>query len=125
MAAKMATAASGGKDVAGLSKVAVGIMLKAELNQAALYRGRELRSVGRIDVVWTKPLKVGAAGTNGQIAEITVQACLDASKAKTVDAQGKNVKAPGTPTRWLDEMQMRFDHGAWKAYYGTNRAAQC
>ena len=125
MAAKVSTATSGGKNVAGLSKVATGIMLKTELNQAATYRGQGWHAIGNIVVVWTKPLKMGAAGADGQIAEITVQACLDASKATTVDAQGKNVKDPGTPTRWIDEMQMHFAQGTWKAYYGMNRASQC
>ena len=125
IAAKLATAVSGGNDTSGLSKVATGIMLKTELNQAATFRGRKWRGVGQIDVIWTKTLSVGPVAANGQIAEVTVQACVDGSKVTTVDAKGSNVKKPGTPTRWIDEMQMRLDHGAWKAYYGMNKAAQC
>ena len=125
IAAKLATAVSGGTDVSGLSKVATGIMLETELNQAATFRGRKWRGVGQIDVVWTKALSIGPPGSDGQIGEVTVQACIDASKVTTVDAKGSNVKKPGTPTRWIDEMQMRIDHGVWKAYYGMNKASQC
>ncbi|MFI6679535.1 hypothetical protein [Kribbella sp. NPDC050470] len=76
-------------------------------------------------MLWTKAVKLGSAGANGQVAEVTVQACLDSSKATAVDATGKSVKKPGTATRWLDDMQMRFVDGAWKAYYGMNQAANC
>ncbi len=110
--------------MAELPKVATGIILKSELNQAATFRGRKLRGVGQDEVVWTKALKSGPSGANGQVTEVTVQACLDSSKATAVDATGKSVKKPGTATRWLDEMQMRFVEGAWKAYYGMNEAAQ-
>ncbi|HEY3562054.1 MAG TPA: hypothetical protein VGL05_31520 [Kribbella sp.] len=125
IAAKVATAASGGTNVAGLSKVATGVMLSTELNQAATYKSRRWHAVGEIEVIWTKALKVGAAGANGQITEITVQACVDASKVTAVDAQGKNVKPTGAPSRWIDEMQMHFDQNAWKAYYGMNQATKC
>ena len=125
IAAKDATQASGGQNVAELPKVATGIILKSELNQAATFRGRKLRGVGQVEVVWTKALKSGASGANGPVTEVTVQACLDSSKATAVDATGKSVKKPGTATRWLDEMQMRFVEGAWKAYYGMNEAATC
>ena len=125
IAAKVATAASGGTDVAGLSKVATGVMLEVELNQAASYKGRRWHAVGQIEVIWTKAVKLGTPAAGGQITEITVQACLDASKVTAVDAQGKRVKPSGAPTRWIDEMQMRFDHDAWKAYKGMNRATKC
>ncbi|MGW7682042.1 hypothetical protein ACWGID_14960 [Kribbella sp. NPDC054772] len=125
IAAKVATAASGGTNVAGLSKVATGVMLKTELNQAATYKGRRWHAVGNIEVIWTKPLKLGTAGSGGQIAEITVQACVDASKVTAVDAQGKSVKAAGAPTRWIDEMHMRFEQSAWKASEGMNQASKC
>ncbi|MEV0288632.1 hypothetical protein AB0H36_31320 [Kribbella sp. NPDC050820] len=59
------------------------------------------------------------------ITAITVQACYDSSGITAVDATGKSVKKPGTPTRWLDEMQMHLVKGAWKAYYGMNKAATC
>lgn len=125
IAAKVATAASGGTEVEGLPKVATGMMLKTELNQAATYKGRHWHAVGKIDVIWTKSVKHGAVGANGQIGEITVQACLDASKVTAIDAKGKNVKPPGAATRWIDEMQMRFEQNAWKAYNGINRATKC
>lgn len=125
IAAKDATQASGGHNVSELPKVATGIILKAELNQAATFRGRKWRGVGQVDVVWAKALKIGPSGANGQVTEVTVQACLDSSKATAVDATGKSVKKPGTATMWLDEMQMRLVEGAWKAYYGMNKAAKC
>jgi hypothetical protein len=125
IAAKVATAASGGTDVTGLSKVATGVMLKTELNQAATYKARRWHAIGQIEVVWTKPIKIGAPAASGQITEVAVRACLDASKVTAVDAQGKSVKESGTPTRWLDDMQMHFDGNAWKASKGMNQAAKC
>lgn len=125
VAVKDAVQASGGQDVSELPKVATGIILKSELNQAATFKGRKWRGVGQVEVVWTKSLKVGPAGAGGEITDVTVQACLDSSKASAVDATGKSVKKPGTATRWLDEMQMKHVQGAWKASYGMNKAAQC
>ncbi|WP_432948509.1 hypothetical protein ACQPXM_13925 [Kribbella sp. CA-253562] len=123
--AKMATEASGGVNTKPLSSVATGVILASELNQATIFRARKWHSVGQIDVVWTKVLKVGPTGPTGMIGEVTVQACFDSSKVTAVDANGKSVKKPGTPTRWLDEMRMRLEAGAWKASYGLNKAAKC
>jgi hypothetical protein len=125
LAQKDATAASGGKNIGGLSAVATGAILGAELNQAATFRARKWQGVGQTKVLWTKALKVGPIGADGKIAEVTVQACYDSSESTAVDATGKSVKKPGTPTRWLDEMRMRMSGGAWKAYYGVNKAARC
>lgn len=125
LAQKDATAASGGKNVGGLSAVATGAILGAELNQAATFRARKWRGVGQTKVLWTKALKVGPVGADGKIAEVTVQACYDSSESTAVDATGKSVKKPGTPTLWFDEMQMRMSGGAWKAHYGVNKAAKC
>jgi hypothetical protein len=100
-------------------------MLAAELRTAATYRGRKWRGVGDVEVLSTKVLKVGPAAADGRVNEVTVQACLDSSRADAVDAKGKSVRKPGTPTRLLDEMQMRFAGGAWKASYGMNKAATC
>jgi len=125
LAAVTATQASGGTKDAQLSEVATGSILKSELEQAATFRKRKWRGTGRIDVIWTKPLKIGAAGSDGRIDEVTVQACFDSSKSIAVDAAGKSVKKPGTPTRWLDEMQMRRDGKVWKAFFGVNKAAKC
>ncbi|QNE21730.1 hypothetical protein F1D05_32185 [Kribbella qitaiheensis] len=122
---KDATQASGGSDTKGLSQVAIGAILGSELNQAATFRARKWRGTGKVEVIWTKVLKFGPTGTDGQISEVTVQACYDSSKSVAVDASGKSVKKPGTPTRWLDEMQMRANGGAWKASFGLNKAAAC
>lgn len=108
-----------------MPKVATGIILRSELNQAATFRGRQLRGIGRVDVAWTKTLKVGPAGADHQVTEATVQACLDSSRATVVDATGKSMKRPGTATRWLDEMQMNYVQGAWKASYRMNKPAHC
>jgi hypothetical protein len=123
--AKVATEVSGGTNTKNLSSVATGVILASELNQATTFRGNKWHSVGHIDVVWTKVLKVGPVGADGKISEVTVQACFDSSKISAVDSKGKSVKEPGTPTRWLDEMQMRLNAGAWKASYGLNKAAKC
>lgn len=125
LAAVTATQASGGTKDAQLSEVATGAILKSELEQAATFRKRKWRGTGQIAVIWTKALKLGAVGSDGRINEATVQACFDSSKSIAVDAAGKSVKKPGTPTRWLDEMQMRRDGKVWKASSGLNRAAEC
>ncbi|GAB3928886.1 hypothetical protein GCM10029976_027520 [Kribbella albertanoniae] len=125
LAAVTATQASGGTKDAQLSQVATGPILKSELEQATIFRKRKWRGTGQIVVIWTKPLKTGTVGQDGHIDEVTVQACFDSSKSITVDAAGKSVKKPGTPTRWLDEMQMRRDGDVWKAHFGVNKAAKC
>jgi hypothetical protein len=122
---KDATAASGGKNVADLPKVATGAILGAELNQAATFRAQKWHSVGRTKVLWTKPLKLGSPSADGSVTVVTLQACYDSAEVTAVDATGKSVKKPGTPTRWLDEMQMHLVEGAWKAYFGLNKAAKC
>jgi hypothetical protein len=114
---------SGGVNVTELKKYASGVMLAAELNQAATFRGKKWHSVGRQQVVWVKKLTVGRPDASGQINELTLQACVDSSKATAVDASGKSVKAPGTPTESIDEMRMRRVQGAWKADYPQSRKA--
>jgi hypothetical protein len=125
MAAKVATAASGGTDTKTLPQVAIGTILASELNQATTYRGNKWRGVGPIIVVWTKAVKVGPVGSDGRVTAVTVQACYDSSKSTAVDANGKSIKEPGTPTRWLDEVEMSLDAGHWKASYGLNKEAKC
>ncbi|WP_433167501.1 hypothetical protein [Kribbella sp. CA-247076] len=115
--------ASGGVNVAELKKHATGVMLAAELNQAATFRGRKWHSVGRQRVVWVKPLTVGKPDASGQINGLTLQACIDGSKATAVDATGKSVKAPGTPLETIDEMRMLRVQGIWKADYPQSRKA--
>jgi hypothetical protein len=121
-----AVGASGGKSTAGLRLVATGIMLNAELNQAGIFRGNKWHSVGHQIVVSTKPLRVGTPNAKGVIDKVTVRACVDSAHATAVDASGKSVKRPGTPTRWLDDMQMQLVDSAWKAYYAERRVgAKC
>ena len=120
-----AVGASGGKGDQRLRGVATGIMLGAELNQAGIFRTRKWHLVGRKQVVSTKTVRIAPPNAKGVIVEVTVRACLDSSHATAVDAAGKSVKKPGTPTRWVDDMRMQFVDGAWKAYYGLNKAAKC
>jgi hypothetical protein len=120
-----ATMASGGKNTSALSQVAIGAILGSELNQAATFRARKWRGTGKTAVIWTKALKFGPTGADGQVSEVTVQACYDSSKSIAVDTSGKSVKKPGTPTRWLDEMQMRLSDGLWKASFGLNKGTSC
>jgi hypothetical protein len=115
---------SGGTDVKDIPAVATGVELKATQNQAATYRGRRIRTIGSTEVVWVKPAKVAPANGGG-ITAVAIQACYDTSRAKAVDATGKNVQVPGTPTRWLDDRDLRFVDGAWKVSNGRNRGAQC
>lgn len=89
IAATDAAYSSGGVNVGGLKKYATGVMLKAELNQAEIFRGRKWHSVGRQQVVWVKPLTVGTADANGQINEVTVQACVDATTAPPSTRAGR------------------------------------
>ncbi|MFG1812327.1 hypothetical protein ACGFIF_01060 [Kribbella sp. NPDC049174] len=113
--------ASGGVNVTELKKYASGVMLGAELNQAATFRGRRWHSVGRQRVMWVTPLTVGKPDATGQINDMTLRACVDASHATAVDANGKSVKLPGTPTQVIDEMRMRRLQGSWKADYPQSR----
>jgi hypothetical protein len=96
-------------------------MLAVELNQADTFRGKKWRSIGHQQVIWVKPLVVRKADASGQINALTLQACVDASKATAVDANGKSVKVPGTPTQIIDEMRMRRLQGSWKADYPQSR----
>jgi len=123
IAATDVAGASGGVDVSELKKYASGVMLSVELNQADTFRGKKWHSVGRQQVVWVKPLVVGKPDTSGLINELTLQACVDSSQATAVDANGKSVKVPGTPTQIIDEMRMRRLQGSWKADYPQRRKA--
>lgn len=114
---------SGGVNVTELKKYASGVMLAAELNQAATFRGKRWHSVGRQRVVWVRKLTVGKPDASGQFNDLVLQACVDSSNATAVDASGKSVKAPGTPTESIDEMRMRRVQGAWKADYPQSRKA--
>ncbi|MFI7062566.1 hypothetical protein ACIBL3_16410 [Kribbella sp. NPDC050124] len=58
--------ASGGVNVADLKMHASGVMLAAELNQAATFRGKRWHSVGRQVVVWIKPLTVASRTRAGR-----------------------------------------------------------
>jgi hypothetical protein len=115
--------ASGGVNIVELKKYASGVMLAAELNQAETFRGKKWHSVGSQQVVWVKAMTVGKPDAGGQINDLTLQACVDSSKATAVDASGKSVKAPGTPSQSIDEMRMRRAQGVWKADYPQSRKA--
>ncbi|MGW6283038.1 hypothetical protein [Kribbella sp. NPDC055071] len=115
--------ASGGVNVSEVKKHASGVMLKAELNQADTFRGNKWHSVGVQQVVWVKALQLGKPDATGQINSLTLQACIDSSKATAVDAAGKSVKAPGTPTQLIDQMRMLRTQGTWKADYPQSRKA--
>ena len=98
-------------------------MLGAELNQAATFRARKWHSVGHQKVVWARALKVGTATPDGQINDVTVQACVDSSQAVALTAEGKKVRPAGTATQMIDEMRMVRDAGIWKANYPQSRKA--
>ncbi len=117
------TGASGGTDTAELRKYASGVMLASELNQADTFRGNKWHSVGQQQVMWVKPLKLEPPDAAGAITTLTLQACVDSSKATAVDAQGRSVKLPGTPTQSIDEMRMRYVVGSWKADKALGRKA--
>ncbi|MFC9693074.1 hypothetical protein ACFTSF_31275 [Kribbella sp. NPDC056951] len=123
VAATDITGASGGTDTAELRKHASGVMLASELNQAETFRGKKWHSVGRQQVMWVKSLKVELPDATGAITSLTLQACVDSSKATAVDAQGKSVKLPGTPPQTIDEMRMRYLEGSWKADKPLSRKA--
>ncbi|MEV5966835.1 hypothetical protein AB0L70_34015 [Kribbella sp. NPDC051952] len=119
-----AMTASGGTDVKDLPLVTAGIELGASQNQAATYRGRKLKTIGSTKIIWAKATMLGAP-TAGTITSATVQACYDTSTTQAVDSTGKSVKRPGTPTRWLDNREVRLIAGAWKVVNGKNQGAQC
>ncbi|WUJ72421.1 hypothetical protein OG809_03955 [Kribbella soli] len=126
MAATDISYSSGGVNVAALNKYASGVMLKVELNQAETFRARSWHSVGHLQVVWIKPLTIGKPAADGQIDNLVLSACVDSSKTDALDAKGKSVRLPGTPTQSVDEMRMRRIKGAWKADYPQSRkGAKC
>jgi hypothetical protein len=123
IAATDVMASSGGRDVSELQKHASGAMLAAELNQATTFKAQKWHSVGKQKVVWAKALKIAPASADGQINEITVQACVDSSQAIALTADGKKVRPPGAPTQLVDEMKMLRAGGVWKANFPQSRKA--
>jgi hypothetical protein len=116
--------ASGGTNVKDLPSVAAGVELRASQIEAENYRGQKIRTVGTTEVIWVKPVKLEGASA-GTSTTASVQACLDTSKTQAVDSAGKNVKVPGTPTRWLDNRELQLIAGSWKVVKGKNEGAQC
>lgn len=117
---------SGGANIKALSTYASGVMLKAELVHAENLRVKKWRSVGHLQVMWVKPLTIGKPDASGQIGALTLSACIDSSKAGSVDSTGKSMRPAGTPTQSVDEMRMRRVQGVWKADYSQGRkAAKC
>jgi hypothetical protein len=126
VAATDASYRSGGVDVTALSRYASGVMLKVELNQAETFRGNKWHAVGQLQVMWIKPLTMGKRDAKGQINNLTLSACVDASKTDALDSKGKSVRVPGTPTQTIDEMRMQRIQGVWKADYPQSRkGAKC
>ncbi|MBB5833743.1 hypothetical protein [Kribbella italica] len=115
---------SGGADVRDVPAVTTGLELVATNNQADTYKGRKIHSIGSTQVVWARPSKIGPP-TDGVVVTVSVQACLDTSKTQAVDAAGKNVRPPGTPTRWLDNREVKFVDGSWKVANGRSQGAKC
>ncbi|MGW1342966.1 hypothetical protein ACWCOV_18085 [Kribbella sp. NPDC002412] len=109
---------SGGTDVKNLPSVAAGVELRASQIEAENYRGQKIRAIGATEIVWAKPVQVAGATAS-------VQACLDTSKTQAVDSTGKNVKLPGTPTRWLDNRDLQLIAGTWKVTRGLNQGSRC
>ncbi|MFI7062568.1 hypothetical protein ACIBL3_16420 [Kribbella sp. NPDC050124] len=116
--------ASGGTDVKDLPAVSTGVDLRASQVEAENFRGRKIKAIGTTDVIWAKPVKLGAV-TAGKVTTATVQACYDTSKTQVVDSTGKSVRVPGTPTRWLDNRDLQLIEGSWKVVKGMNQGAQC
>ncbi|MGW1342965.1 hypothetical protein ACWCOV_18080 [Kribbella sp. NPDC002412] len=116
--------ASGGTEVENLPSVAAGVELRVSEIQAENYRGRKIKTIGIPDVIWAKPIKLGGA-TAGEFTTASVQACVDTSKTQAVDAAGKSIRPPGTPTRWLDNRDLQLVQGSWKVVKGENQWAQC
>ena len=123
IAAADVMAASGGTNVTEIQKYASGVMLAAQLNQAATFRGRKWHSVGRVKVVWANAMKIGPKTADGQINEIVVQACVDSSQAIALTADGKKVRPANAPTQLVDEMKMLRAKDGWKADYPQSRKA--
>ncbi|MBB6568106.1 hypothetical protein HPO96_03485 [Kribbella sandramycini] len=117
-------ARSGGTDTRDLASVADGVELAASKIQAENYRGRKVKSTGTTEVRWAKVTKLGEPAA-GKVTTASVQACIDTSKTDFVDAAGKSVRRPGTPTRWLDTRDLKFVDSRWKVVHGKNRAAKC
>jgi len=119
-----AMTSSGGVAVKDLPLVTTGIELKASQNQADTYRGRRIRTIGSTEVVWVRA-KQPSPSQAGAITAVSVEACYDTSKLRAVDAAGKEIRKPGTPTRWLDSRDLQLVAGSWKVANGRNRGAKC
>jgi hypothetical protein len=121
IAATDLAANSGGVDVSRIRQFASGAMLASELNQAATFRGNRWRSTGQQKVVWGKAVKIGPANSQGQITQVTVQACVDGSQAIAVDAAGKRIRPSTAPTQVIDQMRMVLAKGVWQANFPESR----
>ncbi|WP_344154081.1 hypothetical protein [Kribbella yunnanensis] len=115
---------SGGVDTRDLPAVAADVELAVSQNQAETYRGRKIKSVGSLKVVWAKPSAIGKP-VGGHIVTASVEACIDASGVDAIDSTGKSVRKPGTPARWIDTRQLKLFGEQWKVVKGKNEAAKC
>lgn len=119
-----AMTSSGGVDVKGIPLVTTGVELQASQIQAETYRGRKIHTVGSTDVIWVRTTATTPSAA-GAITAAAVEACYDTTSLIAVDATGKNLRPPGTPTRWLDRRSLLLIDGSWRVSNGRNEAAKC
>jgi hypothetical protein len=108
---------SGGRSTKQLAPVMTPELFRSINQQAKYYRAKRLHNTGATKVIWARR----ALLANGVI----VRACYDTQLARTVDAAGRSVLAPKTPTRWLDEMRVEQVQGGWVVDGGRTYPAQC
>lgn len=111
--------AGGGKDTSKLNTVAIGELLKENTALANFYSAKKVHTEGSTRIVWVKKMSISKTA-------LTLQACIDISKVKTLDAKGKSALKPGAPSRFLDTAQMRqVKNKWWRASVSRTRAQDC
>ncbi|WP_328992691.1 hypothetical protein OG394_00470 [Kribbella sp. NBC_01245] len=111
--------ASGGKDTSKLTTVAIGDLLNENQALAKFYGAKKVHTEGSTRIVWVKKMSISKTA-------LTLQACIDISKVKTLDAKGKSALKPGAPSRFLDTAQMRqVKNKWWRASVSRTRAQDC
>ena len=111
--------ASGGKETSKLNTVAIGDLLKENQALAKFYTAKKVHTEGSTRIVWVRKMSISSTA-------LTLQACIDFSKVKTLDANGKSALKPGAPSRFLDTAQMRqVKNKWWRASVSRTRAQDC
>lgn len=103
---------SGGKLKSQLADVAVAGQLSLLQQQADLLLQRKDHQEGNVRLISTTVLAVVAQ--KGRLPSVTLRTCIDTSRRRLVDENGKDLTAPGTKT-FSTRYTMILRNGSWLA----------